>query len=160
MDYETINPFDSGDCDAVRRRLISVLGSPTADPADAMFRLRAEFFVGTITPALMWLRDVKGIELTIELIRRCTDFGWISRFAIDNIAVVHDPKTGRDTELDVSDASLEDVIWPLRAYLGELPGFSPSAPLGEQSDLPSQQHGYVTFRLTRNLDRFAAVSRA
>ena len=43
----------------------------------------------------------------------------------------------------------EAITWPLRSYLGELPGYDPELPLDKQRDnKPSEQHGYAQFYFT------------
>ena len=52
-------------------------------------------------------------------------------------------------ELDVSGEIPEDIVWPLKSYLGELPGYDPTLPLDKQKgDEPSKQHGYAQFYFT------------
>ena len=64
--------------------------------------------------------------------------------------------TGTTRELDVSGEIPEDVTWPLRAYLGELPGYDPTLPLDKQKgDEPSKQHGFAQFYFTATFTQLA-----
>jgi intracellular multiplication protein IcmO len=70
--------------------------------------------------------------------------------------LLRDPETGIVTELDVKRDIPEDITWPLRSYLGELPGYDPSVPLDKQKgDEPSKQHGYAQFYFTATFTQLA-----
>jgi intracellular multiplication protein IcmO len=50
----------------------------------------------------------------------------------------------------------EDIVWPLKAYLGELPGYDPSVPHDKQrGDEPSTQHGFAQFYFTATFTQLA-----
>ena len=49
----------------------------------------------------------------------------------------------------------EDITWPLRSYLGELPGVNTSVPLNKQGEEPSKQHGYAQFYFTATFTQLA-----
>jgi len=50
----------------------------------------------------------------------------------------------------------EELTWPLRSYLGELPGYDPSVPLDKQKgDEPSKQHDYAQFYFTATFTQLA-----
>jgi intracellular multiplication protein IcmO len=106
--------------------------------------------IGTIAPVLVWLRDRKGVALNIDVIRFSIELRWIWKLAMEKIVLLRDPDTGAVRELDVGAEIPEDITWPLKSYLGELPGYDPSVPLDKQKgDEPSKQHGYAQ-RLSRS----------
>ena len=114
-----------------------------------MFGERAVALIGTITPVLVWLRDHKGVVLKIDLIRQSVELPWIWKVAMDRIVPLRDPPTGKETLLRVEDEIPEEITSPLRAYLGELPGYDDSLPLDRQKDSkPREQHGYAQFYFT------------
>jgi intracellular multiplication protein IcmO len=97
---------------------------------------------------LVWMRDHKGVTINIEKIRFALELPWIWTLAKNHIFLVRDPKTGTITEIPVPDMPL-DIVYPLLAYLGELPGYDISVPYNEQrSDKPSEQHGYAIMYFT------------
>ena len=92
----------------------------------------------------------KGLSLNIEVIRSSIELRWIWKLAIEKRRAARATRTtGTEREIDVSAEIPEDVIWPLVAYLGELPGYDPTVPLSEQKgDEPSKQHGFAQFYFT------------
>jgi intracellular multiplication protein IcmO len=148
-DSHTFNPFSIGNADALRELLASQLGENASDDANGVFKERAVALMGTIAPVLVWLRDVRGIPLNIEVIRFSIELKWLWKISMEKIALLRDRETGAIRELDVSADIPEEIIWPLKSYFGELPGFDSSLPLDKQkSDEPSKQHGYAQFYFT------------
>jgi len=155
-DSHSFNPFATGNADAVRELLASQLGEQQQNDPNGVFRERAVALIGTIAPVLVWLRDHKGISLNIEVIRFSIELRWIWKLAMEKIVLLRDAETGAVTELDVSADIPEDITWPLRSYLGELPGYDPSVPLDKQEgDEPSKQHGYAQFYFTATFTQLA-----
>jgi intracellular multiplication protein IcmO len=148
-DSDRFNPFAIGNADAIHELLASQLGDQTQNDPNGVFRDRAVALIRTITPVLVWLRDHKGISLNIEVIRFSMELRWIWKLAMERKALLRDPDTGAETELDISGEIPENITWPLRSYLGELPGYDPSLPLEKQKGgEPSKQHGYAQFYFT------------
>ena len=80
---------------------------------------------------------------------------WIYTLAKNHIFLVRDPTTGKVSEIPVPDMPI-DIVYPLLAYLGDLPGYDISVPYNEQrSDKPSEQHGYAVLYF---LSTFAQMS--
>jgi intracellular multiplication protein IcmO len=155
-DSHSFNAFATGNADAIRELLASQLGEQTQNDPNGVFRERAVALIGTIAPVLVWLRDHKGMSLNIEVIRFSIELRWIWKLAMEKIVLLRDPETGGVTELDVGSEIPEDITWPLRSYLGELPGYDPSVPLDKQKgDEPSKQHGYAQFYFTATFTQLA-----
>ena len=148
LESNTFNPFASGNADAIRELLASQLGEQRAEDTNGVFRGRAIALIGTVSPVLVWMRDKKGVSINIEKIRFCLELRWIWTLAINRIFLVRDPKTGTITEIPVPDMP-EEIVYPLLAYQGEVPGNDISVPYNEQrSDKPSEQHGYALMYFT------------
>ena len=155
-DSHSFNPFAIGNADAIRELLASQLGDQAQNDPNGVFRERAVALIGTIAPVLVWLRDHKGVALNIEVIRFSIELRWIWKLAMEKKVLLRNAETGTVTELDVSDDIPEDITWPLRSYLGELPGYDPSMPLDKQKgDEPSKQHGYAQFYFTATFTQLA-----
>lgn len=155
-DSHSFNPFGLGNADAIRELLASQLGDQTQNDANGVFRERAVALIGTITPVLVWLRDHKGVTLNIEVIRFSIELRWIWKLAMEKVVLLRDSETGTVVELDVNGEIPEDITWPLRSYLGELPGFDPTMPLEKQKgDEPSKQHGFAQFYFTATFTQLA-----
>ena len=155
-DSNSFNPFSVGNADTVRELWASQLGEKTENDANGVFRDRAVALIGTIAPVLVWLRDHKGIPLNIEVIRFSIELRWIWKLAMERIVLLRDPQTGDIRELDVADEVPEDIVWPLRSYLGELPGYDPALPLDKQKgEEPSKQHGFAQFYFTATFTQLA-----
>src|SRR6202012_3275304 len=78
----------------------------------------------------------------------CLELRWIWTLAMNRIFLTRDPKTGAITEIPVPEMP-EEIVYPLLAYLGEVPGYDISVPYNEQrSDKPSEQHGYALLHFT------------
>ena len=155
-DSHSFNPFAIGNADAIRELLASQLGDQAQNDPNGVFRERAVALIGTIAPVLVWLRDHKGVPLNIEVIRFSIELRWIWKLAMEKKVLLRNVETGTVTELDVSADIPEDITWPLRSYLGELPGYDPSMPLDKQKgDEPSKQHGYAQFYFTATFTQLA-----
>ncbi|MBN9560459.1 MAG: type IV secretion system DNA-binding domain-containing protein [Alphaproteobacteria bacterium] len=148
-DSNTFNCFATGNADALREMLASQMGEQTQNDTNGVFRDRAVALIGTIAPVLVWLRDHKGVLLNIEVIRSAIYLRWIWKLAMQKIVLLRNAETGIETEIDVKDEIPEELIGPLKDYLGELPGYDPTVPLDKQKgDEPSKQHGYAQFYFT------------
>ncbi|WP_158746696.1 type IV secretory system conjugative DNA transfer family protein [Acidisphaera sp. L21] len=144
----TFNPFATGNADAIRELLASQLGEQRSDDTNGVFRGRAVALIGTVAPVLVWMRDQKGITINIEKIRFALELPSIWTLAKRKVFLVNDTKTGTITEIPAPDMPFE-IIYPLLAYLGELPGYDISVPYNEQrSEKPSEQHGYAIMYFT------------
>ncbi|HTW51854.1 MAG TPA: type IV secretion system DNA-binding domain-containing protein [Stellaceae bacterium] len=155
-DSHTFNAFAAGNADAIRELLASQLGEQQQNDPNGVFRERAVALIGTIAPVLVWLRDHKGVALNIDVIRFSIELRWIWKLAMEKIVLLRDAETGAVSELDVGAEIPEDITWPLKSYLGELPGYDPSVPLDKQKgDEPSKQHGYAQFYFTATFTQLA-----
>jgi intracellular multiplication protein IcmO len=155
-DSHSFNPFSIGNADAIRELLASQLGEQAQNDANGVFRERAVALIGTIAPVLVWLRDVKGLPLNIEVIRFSIELRWIWNLAKEKIVLVRDPATGSIANLNVRGEIPEEIVWPLLSYLGELPGYDPSLPLtAQKGDEPSKQHGFAQFYFTAMFTQLA-----
>ena len=113
-----------------------------------MFRARAVALIGTIAPVLVWMRDQKGVAINIETIRFALELRSIWTLATHKIFLHRQAIDGEVKEIAVPTMP-EDILYPLRAYLGELPGYDTSLPYNEQKgDEPSKQHGFALFYFT------------
>ena len=145
----TFNAFATGNADAVREMLASQLGDQASNDSNGVFRERAVALIGTIVPALVWMRDHKGVSLNIDVIRSSIELRWIWKLAMTRVCIVRNPETGKETDIPVGDEMPEEILWPLKAYLGELPGYDPTVPLDKQKgDEPAKQHGFAAMYFT------------
>ena len=117
-----------------------------------MFRDRAVALVGTLAPVLVWMRDHKGAPLNIETIRLAFELRCIWKVAMKRAFEVRNPSTGETTDIPVPDMP-EDIIYPLKAYLGELPSYDLTLDWNKQkTEEPSKQHGFAQFYFTRTFE--------
>jgi intracellular multiplication protein IcmO len=155
-DSHTWNVFATGNADAIRELLASQLGDKNPHDTNSLFLGRAVALISTIAPVLVWLRDKKGVLLNIDVIRASIELRWIWKLAMEERVILRNPATGREEEMNVSGQISQDMIWPLKAYLGELPGYDATVPLDKQkSDKPSEQHGYAQFYFTETFAQLA-----
>jgi intracellular multiplication protein IcmO len=66
------------------------------------------------------MRDHRGVPLNIETIRLAFELRCIWKVAMKWVFEVRNPATGETTDIPVGEMP-EDTIYPLKAYLGELP---------------------------------------
>ncbi|MBS1058177.1 MULTISPECIES: type IV secretory system conjugative DNA transfer family protein [Gluconobacter] len=148
-DSNTFNPFATGNADAIREMLVSQLGEQSANDSNGVFRDRAVGLIGTVVPALVWMRDTHGIPINIDAIRYATDLRWIGTLARHKVFLIRNPGSNQAIERRVEDIP-DDVLWPLQAYLGELPGYDSSLEWNAQKEnKPSEQHGYAKMYFSR-----------
>jgi intracellular multiplication protein IcmO len=147
-DSNTFNPFAIGNADSIGEMLSSLLGEPTPGDANGVFRERAVALVGTLTPVLVWMRDHKSVPLNIETIRLSFELRSIWKVATKRLFEVRNPVTGETRDIPIPDMP-EDLIYPLQAYLGELPSYDMSLDWNRQkTEEPSKQHGFAQFYFT------------
>jgi len=148
-DSNTFNPFATGNADAIREMLVSQLGEPTTNDANGVFRDRAVGLAGTVTPALAWMRDTHGVPINVETMRYAMELRWIGTIVRHKVFLVRNPGSNTPIEISVPDIP-DDVLYPLQAYLGELPGYDSTLPWNEQKEnKPSEQHGYAKMYYTK-----------
>lgn len=148
----TFNPFAVGNADAIGEMLTSQLGETVSGDSNQVFRDRAVALVGTMAPVLVWMRDHKGVSLNIDTIRQSFELRCIWKVVVKKVFEVRDPASGEIEDVDVSDIP-EDVIYPLRAYLGELPAYDMALDWNKQkTEEPSKQHGFAVFYFTRTFE--------
>ena len=140
--------------------LLTCLLAEKAPSDPGVFRRRALALVGAIAPVLAWLRDHRGVPLNVNTMQDSTDLRSIWTLVIERIALLRDPIDGTETQIDVSGGIPEDLIWPLRSYLGELPGYDPELPLDKQKSREARkQHSYVISELTDPFIKLAVLPR-
>ena len=101
-----------------------------------------------MTPVLVWMRDHKNVPLNIETVRRLFELRIIWKVATKRVFEVRNPITGETTDIPVPEMP-EDLIYPLQAYLGELPSFDMSLDWNRQkTEEPSKQHGFAQMYFT------------
>lgn len=139
----TMNPFSSGSASYLTNMLVSLM--PDAEGDNAMWKERAVSLVGSLMPAMTWLRDNRDMPLAIGTIRDYLN--------LNNII-----KLSRNEDLP------EDIRISLKSYLDTLPGYVDDAfddegkekPAGPDqpaydTTTPRQQHGYLSMQFTRAL---------
>ena len=151
----TTNPFATGNADALRELLASQLGEAPPNDGNGVFRARAVALIGTIAPVLVWMRDRKGVPIDIEKIRFMVELRSIWTLATHKVFLARDPETNEVSEIAVPDIPT-DLIYPLQAYLGEIPGYDTTLPYNEQkTEKPFEQHGYAIFYFTSTFTQLA-----
>jgi intracellular multiplication protein IcmO len=151
-DSNTFNPFAVGNADAIGEMLSSQLGESAPGDSNQVFRDRAVALVGTLAPVLVWMRDHKGLPLNIETIRLAFELRCIWKVAMKRVFEVRNPATGEITDIPVGEMP-EDIIYPLKAYLGELPSYDLTLDWNKQkTEEPSKQHGFAQFYFTRTFE--------
>jgi intracellular multiplication protein IcmO len=143
----TLNPFSSGSAGYLTNMLVTLM--PEAGGDNAMWKERAVSLLGSLMPALTWLRDHRDVHLSISKVRQALSFAEIIKLSRNQDL----PDKRRDA---------------LKDYLNELPGYVDAAfdddgkekPMGPdvpQTDtqVPIQQHGYLTMQFTRSLQSLA-----
>jgi intracellular multiplication protein IcmO len=94
------------------------------------------------------MRDRQGVPINIETIRFALELRSIYTLAMHRIFLTRDKINGDVAKIQALDIP-EEIIYPLKAYLGELPGYDISVPYNEQKgDEPSKQHGFALFYFT------------
>jgi intracellular multiplication protein IcmO len=139
----SMNPFSSGSASYLTNMLVSLM--PAAEGDNAMWKERAVSLLGSLMPALTYMRDNHDMPLSVSSIRRAMNFPDVV-------------KLSRNESLP---PKLREGI---KGYLDTLPGYVDEAfddngqdkPLGPdtpQTDtqVPKQQHGYLTMQFTRSL---------
>ncbi len=154
-DSNSFNPFASGNADAIRELLASQLGEQRAEDPNGVFRSRAIALIGTLAPVLVWMRDHKAIPINIEKIRFALELRGIWTLVTHRVFLDRDADTGQVREIAVTDIP-EALVYPLQAYLGEIPGYDTSLPYNQQkTDEPSKQHNFAVFYFTATFTQLA-----
>jgi intracellular multiplication protein IcmO len=158
-DSATFNPFAWGNADVIREILVSQIeANPNGGDkgGNHVFMARAVALLGALTPALVWMRDHKGVPIDIEGIRFATELQSIVSLAIGKKFRRRDPTTGAVTEIAVGDEMDEALLYPLRSYLGETGGYDNTLPYNKQkSDEPAKQHSFVVMHFSATFTQLA-----
>jgi intracellular multiplication protein IcmO len=94
------------------------------------------------------VRDHKGVPLNIDIIRLSFELRSIWKVATRWVFEVRDRITG-ETDIPVPEMP-EDLISPLQAYLGELPGYDMSLDWSELKTKEAlRQHNFAQFCFTQ-----------
>ena len=117
-----------------------------------MFRVRGDVFMDGLLKILRWVQAAKGIKLDSAQIRSSLAFVDIDRLVQDRLLVT----TRGSTRVTVDVADIPDAVAaPLRAYLHEIPGFDPAAPLDKQAlGEPGRHHDQVILSLRPDLESY------
>lgn len=151
----TFNPFAAGNADAIRELLVSQLGEQQSNDQNGVFRGRAVALIGTIAPVLAWMRDTYGISINIEAIRFSMELRWIGILAVHKVFLVRNRAGGNPDEIPVPDIP-DEILYPLQAYLGEIPGYDTSVAWNQQKDSkPSEQHGFALMYFTNTFTQLS-----
>lgn len=139
----SLNPFSSGSASYLTNMLVSLM--PAAEGDNAMWKERAVSLLGSLMPALTYMRDHHDMPLSVSSIRHAMNFPDVIR-------------------LSRNEALPPKLRESIKGYLDTLPGYVDEAfddngqdkPLGPdtpQTDtqVPKQQHGYLTMQFTRSL---------
>ena len=115
-----------------------------------IFRVRGDVFMNSLLKVLRWAQAAKGLKLDAAQIRTSLAFVEIGRLAEDRQLVT----TQGSTTVDLADIP-DAVLAPLRAYLREIPGFDPAAPLDKQaSGEAGRHHDQVLLSLRPDLESY------
>ena len=79
------------------------------------------------------MRDHKGVPLNIDTVRLSFELRSIWKVSTKRVFEVRDPISGETTDIPVPEMP-EDLIYPLQAYLGELPSYDMSLRLEPAED--------------------------
>ena len=154
-DSNTCNPFATGNADSIRELLVSQLGEQQSSDSNGVFRGRAVALAGTIAPVLTWMRDHYNVGISIETMRFCMELRWIWTLATHRIFMVRNKEGGNPHEYKVPEMP-EEIVYPLQAYLGELPGYDSSVAWNQQKEnKPAEQHGYALMYFTGTFTQLA-----
>jgi hypothetical protein len=117
-----------------------------------MFGVRGDVLMDPLLKALRWEQAAKGLKVDAAQIRSSLAFVEIGRLVQDRQVVT----TQGSTRVTVNLADIPDaVLAPLRAYLREIPGFDPAAPLDKQaSGEPGWHHDQVILSVRPDLESY------
>lgn len=143
----TMNPFSNGSASYLVQMLTNLMSDSGGD--NAMWKERAVALIGSLMPALTYMRDNMGYLLDIGGVR-------------DHIELPAIIRLSRRKDLP------ERVVKGVKSYLDTLPGYvddafddegkekppSPDSPVYDLS-VARQQHGYLSMQFTRSLQSLA-----
>lgn len=143
----TMNPFSNGSASYLVQMLTNLMSDSGGD--NAMWKERAVALIGSLMPALTYMRDNMGYLLDIGGVR-------------EHIELKPIIKLSRRKDLP------ERIVRGVKSYLETLPGYvddafddegnekppSPDSPVYDLS-VARQQHGYLSMQFTRSLQSLA-----
>lgn len=148
-DSNSFNPFITGNADAIRELIASMMGEGHDQDPNGIFRERAVALIATIVPPLVWMRDHYNIPIDVRTIRFSLDLAWIWELAKNKQFLIYNPDNENEPfRYYVADIPNE-ILYPLNAYLGELPGYDTTLSWDKQREnKPAEQHGYARMYFT------------
>ncbi|MFL9611149.1 TraM recognition domain-containing protein [Methylobacillus sp. Pita2] len=131
----TLNPFSFGSSSSLTQLLVSLM-SDSGGKGD-FWKDRAISLVEAIIPALVWLRDKRGLLLDVSVIREYLNLGRI----VELRAIKDMPSSIQES---------------LKAYCQNLAGWQERKGAA-QGDSTLEQHGYLQMQFTRTLGSLGDV---
>lgn len=129
------NPLMFGNSGTVTELLVSLMSN--SDGKGDFWKDRAISLVQSVVPALVWLRDERGLLLDVSVVREYLNLSRI----IELRKIKEMPQNLQDS---------------LRAYCENLAGWSESKGV-KQSDTTNEQHGFLQMQFTRVLGSLGDV---
>lgn len=145
-----LDPSLSGDADTICGALASMLeinSDLTHSAENAFWVERSMVVLRALVPALVWIRDTRGIPITLDTIRVAIGFQNVVGLAVRKVFRHRADETDDPVDVPVGDIP-DALLEPLRGYLRETPGFDMARARGHEIvDVPARQHACVISHL-------------
>ena len=111
----------TSDAVAIHEGMTTLLAAQDEGTNGSVFQARAASLMETVTPAVVWMRDYKGIVLTVEVLRSTMQLTTMWMLATRRVFCMPQDEAGKVVEILVNDMP-ETMVLPIKRYLEELPG--------------------------------------
>ena len=142
---EPAHPLRHGNAAAIRGLLMQRAEGVQVAYHGERFGVRATRLLTAMAPVLAWIRDCQAIRLTEEVVGYAMQLHAIASLATRRVFLAQAGGAGWVSELPVREMP-EALVYPLNAYLEDLPGYDPGRTFeDQQGDEAKRQHGMVLF---------------
>jgi len=144
---EPADPLRNGDATAIRHLLMQQAESIQVAYRGEWFGDHAARLLTAMAPVLAWMRDHQAIRLTNGVVGYAMQLRAIASLATRRVFLAQAGGAGWISELPAREMP-ETLVYPLNAYLKELPGYDTTQNFEDQRcDEARRHHSMVLFLL-------------
>ena len=138
----------TSDAHAISKGMATLVAVQEGETDASVFRARAAVLFETATPVLVWLRDHKGVALTVKVLRSTLQLRTMWMLATRRVFCLPQDEAGEVVEILVNDMP-ESIVGTIREYLEFMLGLNLTCPEHNHGfDEADRQHGFALMYYT------------
>lgn len=138
----------TSDAHAINKGMATLVAVQYGDTESSVFRARATVLIETVTPALVWMRDHKGVTPTVKVLRSTMQLRTMWTLATRRVFCLPQDEAGKVVDIVVDDMP-ESIVVAIRDYLEFMLGLDLTCPDHNHGfDGAERQHGFTLMYYT------------